>query len=320
MMGIDRDGTVFSVHVHGERLSYRVRRFRTDAVIHSLFTFGTSMLAFGEDASVYELDTDNDTLRRVDLAGHGLRLAAYPKQDLVTGELHLVADDTAGGQAHVVVSAGAMTRRSRPVRGASSRIKDVALSRDHAVFVADGFIGIAPRDGGESRTTWIATGAAAPRPLHAHDSGNAVALLVLTPSVETWTLHPVTGTIERAVLDDAPRRFAHLRTDAAEGAPNLLWTTGEQTIARHDLVNSHHTHHSLQPHLPGDFVIVPDATRSGDANGGWLVGLVRNSPNTTTDLLVSDATDIAAPAVATARIPTPIPLGRLCTWIPSTHH
>ena len=147
LVGIDRDGVVHSVLLGDGRVSYRGRRVRTDAVVHNLVAFGGSMLAFGDDSPAYELRPEVDTLRRVDLAGHGRTLAAYPKHDPATGELHLIARDTAGVQAHVVVSAGALTRRSRPVLDAPDRIKDLALSRDHVVFVADGFVGVAPRDG-----------------------------------------------------------------------------------------------------------------------------------------------------------------------------
>jgi carotenoid cleavage dioxygenase-like enzyme len=316
LVGVSRDGTVHSLDMHGERLTYSVRRFHTDAVIHSLFRFGTSMLAFGEGASAYELDTDNGTLVRVDLAGHGRMLAAYPRQDLATGELHLVADDTDGGQAYIVVSAGAMTRRSRPIVGASCRIHGVSLSRDHTIFVADGLIGVTPRDG-ESRTTWIATDAAAPHPVYAHDTDGGVALLALTPSLERWMLQPDSGTIKREVLDDSPRRFAHLRADAIDAVPKWLWTTGGDTIGRHDLVHSRHTHRRLHAQVPGDFVVVAGTTPPVDINGGWLIGFVRKSPDAVTELHVSDAADITATAVATAGVPRPIPLEVHFTWISS---
>ncbi len=316
LLGIGRDGIVHSVQVDTGRVSYRVRRFRTEAVVHNLVAFEGSILAFGDDSPAYELRTEVDTLRRVDLAGHKRSLAAYPKHDLTTGELHVIAHDTDGVQAHVVVSAGALTRRSRPVLDTPDRLQDLALSRDHAIFVADGFVGVASRDG-DPRTTWISTGVSAPHPVHACEAGETVVVLALTPLLERWTLHPGTGSIQREVLDPTPRHFAHYGIDGAEAPPSFLWTTGNGTIGHHDLADSHHVHHSLRTDVPGDLVFVADATRPSDA-GGWLIGFVHDTSGAATELRVIDTAHIAGPAIATVRIPQPVPHGLRCTWIPST--
>jgi carotenoid cleavage dioxygenase-like enzyme len=317
LVGVDRDGVVHSVLVGDGRVSYSGRRFRTEAVVHSLVAFGGSMLVFGDDSPAYELRPEADTLRRVDLAGHGRSLAAYPKQDPATGELHLIAHDTAGLQTYVVVSAGALTRHSRPLFDTPDRIQDLALSRDHAVLVADGFVGVAPRKG-ELHTTWIATGIAAAYPVHAYEAGDIVVVLALTPLLERWTLHPEAGSIQREVLDPTPRRFAHCGNDSAGGAPRCLWTTGNGTIGHHELVSARHVHCNLRPDVPGDLVFVTDATRVSDADGGWLVGFVHNSSGVGTELYVIDAAEIVGPAIATAPISRLVPRGLRCTWIPAT--
>ena len=317
LVGIDHDGVVHSVQVSGHRVSYRGRRLRTGAVIHDVVAFGGSILAFGDDSPAYELSAQIDKLSRVDLAGQDRALAAHPKRDPTTGELHLIASDLDGMQAHVVVSAGALTRRSRPVLDVPSRIIDLAFTRDHVVLVADGFVGVASRDG-EARTTWIATGVAAPHPVHAHDAGAAVALLALTPSLERWTLHPEAGNFQREVLDPTPRRFAHCGDEDVDGAPHIVWTTGDGTIGHHDLATSSHVHHSLRPHRPGDLVFVPHATRARATGGGWLIGFVHDTWGPTTELRVIDAADIAGAPIAAIRVPRHVPRGFRCTWIPAT--
>lgn len=317
LVGIGRDGVVHSVQVGEGRMSYRSRRFRTDAVVHNLVAFEGSILAFGHDTPAYELRTGIDTLRRVDLAGHGRALAAYPKHDPATGELHLIAHDTDGVQEHVVVSAGALTRHSRPVLDTPNRITDLVLTVDQVVFVADGFVGIASRDR-EPRTTWVATGVAASRALQAHDSGDAVVLLVLTPLLERWTLYPEAGNIQREVLDPTPRRFAHCGNVDTDGAPRCLWTMGDGTIGHHDLLRSRHVHRNLQLDVPGDLVFVADATRQSEADGGWLVGFVHNLTAAATELRLLDAADIVGEAIAIAPIPHLVPRGLRSTWIPST--
>lgn len=317
LVGVDRAGIVHSVVVGDGRVSYSNRHFRTEAVVHSLVAFGGSMLVFGDDSLAYELRPEADTLRRVDLAGHGRSLAAHPKQDPATGELHLIAHDTAGLQAYVVVSAGALTRHSRPLLGAPDRIQDLALSRDHTVLVADRIVGVTPRTGA-LRTTWIATGIAAPHPVHAYEVGDIVVVLALTPLLERWSLHPEAGKIRREVLDPTPRRFAHCGNDSADGVPRCLWTTGNGTVGHHELVGARNVHRDLRPDVPGDLVFVSDATRASDADGGWLVGFVHKSAGVGTELSVIDAADIFGPAIATAPISRPVPRGLRCTWVPTS--
>ena len=317
LVGIGRDGFVHSFHLHRGRVSYLARGICTGAAVKDLVAFEGTILAYGEDSSVRQLTIAAGTPRRVDLAGHRRTVAACPKYDPASGELHLVARDWGGAPMHVVVPAAALTRRSRSIVDAPARIQGLAIGSDHVVFVADGVAGVAPRDG-EVRTRWMRTDIAAPWPVHTHRAGNTIILLALTPSLERWILHPDGGAIERQVLDPTTRRCAHLRVDGLGKAPRWVWTTGHETIGRHDLVDSRHAYQSFGPCVPGDFVVVPDAARHDDIDGGWLVGLVYDPSSTTTDLRVIDAADITEPPAATVRIPRPIPPGLRCMWIPAT--
>ena len=316
LVGIGRDGFVHSLHLDGGRVSYLARNTGMGAAVECLVTFDGTILAFGDDSSVRQLSLDAGTLRRVDLAGRGRTVASCPQLDPATGELHFIARDGAGAQLHHVVPAGALTRRSRLIVDAGAWIQGLAIGRDHVVFVADGVAGVAPRSG-EVRTTWVPTGVAAPRPVHTHRAGDTIVLLALTPSLERWILHPDRRIVEREVIDPTARRFARLCDGGSDGAPLRVWTTGDETIDSHDLVGPRHSRHSLLPRQPGDFVIVPDAVRRDDIDSGWFVGLVDDPSTSTTDLRVSDATDIAE-AIATIRLPRPIPRGLRCTWMPAT--
>jgi carotenoid cleavage dioxygenase len=315
IVGISRDGVVHSVQIRGGRLSYHGRRFRRAPTVHNVVGFGGSIFAFGDDLPAYELGPDLDRLTPVDLAGQGRTLAAYPKHDRATGALHLVASAADGIQAHVAVSAGALIRRSRPVLDNPSRIKDLALTSDHILFVADGFVGVASRDG-EPRAKWIATGVTAPHAVHAHDAGDAVVLLALTPRLERWTVATGVGTVEREVLDPTPRHSAHVSGGLLDRDTCLLWTTGDETIGRHDPAEPRPVYRSLRPDVPVDFVVVDDADRPGDADSNWLVGFVDVAADRATDLRVIDANDIARRPLATVRIPERVPRGLRCTWIP----
>ena len=316
LVGIGRDGIVHSFHFESRRVSYLARSIGMGAGVKDLVAFEGSILAYGEDSSVHQLNLEEGTPSRVDLAGRRRTVATCPKYDPASGELHFVARDSSGAQTHVVVPPGALTRRSRPIVDARARIQGLAIGSDHVVFVADGAAAVASRDG-EVRTIWMPTGVASPWPVHTHRTGDTVILLALTPALERWILHPDGGAVERVVLDATPPYFARVSDRGADGAPRWVWTAGDETIGLHDLVDSRHAHHSLRPSQPGDFVVVPDAARPDHIDSGWLVGLVHNPSTTTTDLRVSDATDIAA-TIATIRTHRPIPHGLRCTWIPAT--
>lgn len=316
LVGIGRDGFVHSLHFDRGRVSYLARNVGIGATIEGLVAFDGTVLAYGGDSSIRQLSLDAGTLRRVDLAGRGRTVAACPQFDPATGELHFIARDRAGAQLHHVVPTGAHTRRTRLIVDAGALIHDLAVGSDHVVFVADGVAGVAPR-GGDVHTTWMPTDVAAPRPVHTHRAGDTIVLLALTPLLERWTLHPDRRIVEREVLDATPRRFAHLCDRDVGGAPRRVWTTGDETIGSHDLVESRHSYHRLVPRQPGDFVVVPDAARPDDIESGWFVGLVHDPSTTTTDLRVSDASDIAE-AIAIIRLPRPIPRGLRCTWVSAT--
>jgi carotenoid cleavage dioxygenase len=309
---------VHSVHLHaGQVISYRSRLVRTDVVTSNTVAFGDSILVLGDDSLAYELRSDLDTLCRVDLAGQSREVAAYPRTDPVTGELHLIATTVIGAQAHVVVSAGALTRRSRPIDGAPNRVTDLAITRDRVVFVADGFIGVTSR-GGETRISWTATGVDAPVLVNAHDVGATVVVVALTPSLERWTLDVASATVEREVLDPTPSRVART-PDRPFGEARFVWSIGDASVDKFDLTAGSFVSHTFRAdHRPGDLVYVADPARRGDADGGWLVGFVHHASRNETDLVVLDASDIARPALATVRIPRRIALGLHSTWIPST--
>ena len=204
---------IHAVHLHeGRMVSYRSRWVGTDGVaISNIIVFGGSILALGDGSPAHELTPDLTGLRRVDLAGRSRGMSAYPKRDPHTGDLHVLAVDATAAQAHVVVSSGALTRTSRPIPGAPSRLTDLAITSDHVVFVADGFAGVASRDG-EARITWITTGVEAPHLVHARDAGDTIVVHALTPSLERWTLHAA-----RCDGDDAARSA---RSDTTTLRPN----------------------------------------------------------------------------------------------------
>lgn len=331
------DGVVHSVHVRGGRaLSYRRRWVRTDSVAarlgveripgptpagrdvvaDSIVVFGGSVFALGDGSLAYELSLDLDTLRRVDLAGHSRGLTATPKLDQATGDLHLIAAETDGAQAHVVVSSGALTRRSRPISDPPHRVADLAITRDSVVFMANGFIGITSRDT-QTSIRWMATGVDAGL-VAAHVAGEAVVVYTVTPSLERWTVHVPQATIHREILDSTPQRLAHASDHVSHEAPPFLWAVGDGTLDTYDLATGGHAQHNFGSRQPGDLTFIADPARPNDSAGGWLVGFVEDPSGDRVDLVVLGAADIEDLPTATIRLPRRIPRGLHTTWIPSS--
>ncbi|MCU1360625.1 MAG: carotenoid oxygenase [Ilumatobacteraceae bacterium] len=335
-IGSAAEGVVHSIHLSAGRvLSYTSRRVITDAVARRLglnpspgprgegpdviadwiVVVGGSVLALGNDSLAYELSSDLDTLRRVDLAGQCRGLAATPQRDPITGDLHILANDASEQPVHVVVSARAFTRISRPISGPPTKITALAITRDRVVFVTDGFVGVSALTG-HADPGWTATGINAPTLVHAHDAGDAVIVYTLTPRLERWTIHTVPASVHREVLDPTHHHFA--RTDAHSGGvpPRCLWTTSDNGAHRHDLVTANSDDHIFGPGCrPGDVVFVTDATQTDD-NSGWIIGLVHHEQTMHTDVVVLDAANFAQPAPCTIRIPRSVPRGSRSTWIP----
>lgn len=316
LTAIGGDGVVHVVRIHAGRATYRTRRIRA-AAVRELVVFEGSVLVLAEDSSVHVLGAGGDTPRRVDLAGLHRDVAVGPILDPTTGELHLVVRDPDGAGAHVVVAAGAQTRRGRPIVDAPSRIEGLALGSDHVVLVADGVVGVASRVG-ELRPTWISTDLTAVRPISVHLVGDTVVLLALTPALERLTLHPQSRRFERAVIDPAARLFARSGGDIG-GPHHAVWTTGGDTIARHDQADSSTTRLRLEQQGTGDFVLV---NLPGHANvtNGWFVGVVHDVSGDAADLVVIDAGDLASGALATIHLGRRVPAGLRLAWLASTAH
>jgi carotenoid cleavage dioxygenase-like enzyme len=178
-----------------------------DILADNIVVFAGSILAHGEGSLAYELTPELDTLRRVDLAGQTRGLTGFAKLDPATGDLHLLTVASAGVQDHVVVSASALTRTTRTITAAPAPVNDLAITADRVVFVANGFVGVTSR-AREANITWLPTGADAARLVNAHDDGDTVVVLALTPSLERWTLTPASSPVAaREVLDPAPHQY-----------------------------------------------------------------------------------------------------------------
>jgi len=287
-----------------------------DVIAADLIGFGSSILAFGDGALAYELSARLDTVRRVDLAGAGRSLVAHSKVDPHTGQLHLLTHASIGSQLHVTVSRGALTRTIRSIDDAPSRIRELELTRDDVVLVADGFLGVAARAGADTRPIWFEIDTESCHIACAHAHGETVMAYVTGPSLVRWTLDRRAATAHSEVLDPAVQAFATRNWRRRGCAQAFLWTVGAGMARKHDLVTGGRRWHDFgEGRTPGELVFVADPDRSSTEDGGWLVGFVHHDAGDRTEFVVLDAESIEQPAVATVHIPRRVPTGAHGTWI-----
>jgi carotenoid cleavage dioxygenase len=290
-----------------------------DVVAANLIAFGTSILAFGDGALAYELSAQLDTIRRVDLAGARRSLVAHSKVDPHTGELHLLTFSCLPSQLHVAVSRGALTRTIRSIDDAPSAIRQLELTRDDVVLVADGFVGVAPRASDNPKRTWFEIDTEGRHIAGACAHADTIIVYATGPSLVRWTLDRRMATANCEVLDPTPHTSATGHSQQPGSAQRFLWTVDAGTAHKHDLVTRGHRSHVFgDGRTPGELVFIADPDRSSTEDGGWLVGFVHVDAGNQTEFVVLDAEAIERPAVATVHIPRRVPTGAHGTWISNT--
>lgn len=145
---------------------------------------------------------------------------------------------------------------------------------------------------------------------------------------ERWTVDPSSHHVDRRVIDPTPQefprvderrfgqryRYAYTVAVPPDGDPQLA---GATKLYKHDLETGERLVHDFgDGHVPGEFVFIPAAVPPGE-DDGWLVGLVIDTADETTDFVILDARSFEAPPTATVRLPHRIPPGFHGNWFPA---
>jgi carotenoid cleavage dioxygenase len=311
------NGIVSAVRLsEGEAPSYRERSITTNAT--NVVPFGSSTFVFGDGVLAYELGDDLDTARRVDLAGARRSLTAHPKVDPITGELHLLTFTSDPSQLHVTVSPGGLTRTIRSIDNAPNRSRQLELTRDHVVLLANGFVGVTDRSGLRATPSWFPIDTDARHIATVYAAGETVVVYTTGPSLVRWILEKRATTAYSQVLDATPQRFASSNRQFLPSTNQFLWTVGARAVHKHDLLGGTRQSHNFdRGRHPGEHVFVADPGRDGIEDGGWLVGLVHDEMAHETDVVVLDAQAIEKPPVVAARVARRIFGPSHATWIPT---
>ncbi len=142
---------------------------------------------------------------------------------------------------------------------------------------------------------------------------------------EHWVVDPATRRIGRRVLDPTPQefpriderrfgqdyRFVYTVSVPPDGNPQLA---GATRLYKHDLATGCRLTHDLgEGRVPGEFIFVPAGVDAAE-DQGWLLGLVINTADETTDFVILDAGCFEAAPIATVRLPHRIPPGFHGNW------
>jgi carotenoid cleavage dioxygenase len=145
---------------------------------------------------------------------------------------------------------------------------------------------------------------------------------------ERWTIDPATQSVTRSVLDDTRQEF--LRIDERltgkpyryayalclpDGGGIEAGLLGSTAILKHDVVAGTRQRHDFGPgRYPGEFVFIPRHAEAAE-DDGWVMGLVVNMADETTDLAILDARRFGEEAQARIRLPHRVPPGFHGNWI-----
>jgi carotenoid cleavage dioxygenase len=132
-----------------------------------------------------------------------------------------------------------------------------------------------------------------------------------------WTLDLTTGVVAERQLDDRPAEFPRIddRLAGLEARHGHVTGTSSGSLLRYDLHTGEVAVHTFGAgRTPDEAAFAPADDRPGGA--GWLMTYVYDASTGTSDLVVLDATDLAAPPVATVHLPARVPHGFHGNWLP----
>ncbi|MET7326788.1 carotenoid oxygenase family protein [Nonomuraea sp. NPDC005650] len=156
------------------------------------------------------------------------------------------------------------------------------------------------------------------------------------PTLDRWTIDPVSGKVRQTRLDDRPQEFPRMDerrtgrpyrygyTSAARDLHDVLYAPDSEledlpdqafdnTLIKHDLVRGTQEWRRFGR---GAYVGEPVFVASGEAeDDGYLLAFVNDEARGAADLVILSAQDFTGEPVATVHLPARVPLGFHGSWI-----
>ncbi len=135
----------------------------------------------------------------------------------------------------------------------------------------------------------------------------------------SWTIDLRTGAVTERQLDDRAVEFPRIDDRLATLPARYAVAVGDGGLVRYDLNTGAAVEHGFgttqSPGGPGEAVFVPSTTGPADESSGWYIGYVYDPARDSSDLVIIDASDFAAPPVARINLPQRVPYGFHGNWI-----
>jgi len=330
-------------------LDFTVGPANTSVIAHA-----GSLFALVESSFPYEVTRELETVGPHDFDGRlKTPFAAHPKRCPRTGELHAFGMQLVPGSLtyHRIDAAGALIEDRRiPVKGVTM-MHDFALTDRHAIFMdlpvifdlklalmkqmpfrwSDKYgarLGVVSRDDARTRVRWFDV-----EPcfvfhvLNAFEDEQRIVIDVVRyrelwrdkqdfgpRTLHRWTLDLALGTVREATLDERLVEFPRCDERRTGNAYRYGYAVeSPNTVRKYDLAAGTSAQHDF-----GAAAVAGEATfvAAGEAeDAGWLMLLVYDAASDRSDFVVLDASDVAAPPVATVRLPARVPQGFHGNWI-----
>lgn len=137
----------------------------------------------------------------------------------------------------------------------------------------------------------------------------------LGAKMHRWILDPAHGSVREQGIDDRPVEFPTINNSHV-GRPNrYLYARDDTSVVKYDLhTGATISHQWTNGRTPGEAYFVPvDGAAAEDE--GWLLTIDGDQAGTGSQLIVLDATDLAAGPVATVTLPRRVPDGFHGSWL-----
>jgi carotenoid cleavage dioxygenase len=148
------------------------------------------------------------------------------------------------------------------------------------------------------------------------------------PSLDRWTIDPAAGKVLEERIDDRPQEFPRADERLAGRPHRYGYSVGltntddgdfdfvENSVLKHDVVAGTTTVRPMGAgRAAGELVFVPAGDDAAE-DDGYLVGYVHDGATGRSELVVLDAADLTAPAVAVVQLPQRVPFGFHGNWVP----
>lgn len=137
-----------------------------------------------------------------------------------------------------------------------------------------------------------------------------------------WTIDLMTGNVRETPLDDIKIEFPRCDERRTGTHHRYVYALSSEAglgpaLVKYDVRDGSCVNRRFGPgEMPAEFAFVPASAHSAE-DAGWLLGFVYDAARDASNLLVLDASDITADAVATVALPVRVPFGFHGNWFPA---